>query len=204
MPRRSKAIGLGVLLLSASVAASFGAGVNLPTSRISFSPDLRWQVRCVTTKQSDGFQHTVYLTRTGTANDEAIWQATRSCDILWSEGGEALAITDWTGSSLSEIQIVDLPTAKTRRLDIYHVENWIPKEELEGHCYYEALRWEGCGRLQIRVFGHTDENPSRGFAYYFSVETESGKATLIRREDHEPTQWTQQPPPRATANLRVK
>ena len=176
------------LLLLFSAAACFAAGTNMPTSRISASPDSRWLVRCVTTKQSDGFLHTILLSHAGTKKEEAIWQATRSCDVLWSDGGEHLAITDWTGSSLSEIQIVDLAAAKVHLLEVAGVKKLIQKEELEGHCYYEALRWESPRRLQIRIFGHTDENPSHGFAYYLSVDTQSGGATLVKKEDQEPNQ----------------
>jgi hypothetical protein len=161
--------------------------VNLPTYQTSISPDARWLVRCVTTEQSDGFLHTVYLGRSGSKKEEAIWEATRSCDVLWSADGERLAITDWTGSNLSEIHIVDVATARAHRLVVVGVENLIQKEEMVGHCYYEALRWETSHRLQIRIFGHTDENPSHGFAYYLSVDTQSGEVKLMKKEDHEPT-----------------
>jgi len=176
------------LLLLVSAVSCFGAGVNLPTSRTSVSPDGHWIVRCVTTEQPDGYLHIVYLGRSGAKKEEAVWQATRSCDVLWSADGQSLAITDWTGSSLSEIQIVDAATAKTRRLNVAGVENLIQKEEMEGHCYYEALRWDSSRRLQIRIFGHTDENPSHGFAYYLSVDTQSGEAKLMKKEDQEPNQ----------------
>jgi len=63
----------------------------------------------------------------------------------------------------------------------------IAKEsELTGHCYYEALRWESSEQLLIRIFGHVDENPSRGFAYYLSVDTRSGIATVVKKENDEP------------------
>jgi hypothetical protein len=179
------------LLLLISAVVCCGAGVNLPTSQTSLSPDSRWFVRCETTKQSDGFLHTVYLGRSGEKKEEAIWQATRSCDVLWSADGRCLAITDWTGSNLSEIQIVDVGTAKAHRLEVAGVEKLIQKEEMEGHFYYEALRWETSRRLQIRVFGHTDENPSHGFAYYLSVDIKSGDTKLLKKEDQEPNQTAQ-------------
>ena len=165
--------------------------MNFPTSRTSLSPDARWVVRCVTTERSDGFLHTVYLGRSGSEKEEALWQATRSCDVLWSADGECLAITDWTGSNLSEIQIVDVATAKARRLDVVNIEKLMQKEEREGHCYYEALRWETSHRLEIRVFGHTDEDRSHGFAYYLLVDSQSGEAKLVKKENQEPNQALQ-------------
>lgn len=174
------------LLFSILIAACYGAGTNLPTSQTSLSPDARWLVRCVRTKELDGYLHTIYLGPYGAKKEEAaIWQATRNCDVLWSADGERLAITDWSGSNVSEIQIVDVATAKTRRLNVAGVERLVRREEMEGHCYYEALRWETPERLQIRIFGHTDKNPSHGFAYYLSVDTQSGASSLMKIGDQE-------------------
>jgi hypothetical protein len=175
-----------VLLFIFSAAACWGAGVNFPKSRSSVSPDFRWLARCVTEKQADGFLHTVLLSRFGATKEEAIWQATRSCDVLWSDDGARLALTDWTGSNLSEIYVVDVAAPKARRLEVAGVAKLILNEELSGHCYFEALRWEPNHRLAIRIFGHTDENPSHGFAYYLSVDASSGDAKLLKKEDQEP------------------
>lgn len=174
------------LLLLLSATACYAGGVNLPTKRSSVSPDFRWLVRCVTAEQSDGFIHRVLLSRLGAKEEEQVWAFDRSCDVLWSDDSRRLAITDWTGSSLSEIYLVEISAPKARRLEVVGVEKLIQKEELQGHCYYEALKWEPEHRLTIWIFGHTDENPSHGFAYYLSVDTISGDAKLVKKENKEP------------------
>jgi hypothetical protein len=179
------------LFLVLTAVACNAAGLNFPSVRSSISPDLRWLVRCVTEEQRDGFLHSVLLSRFGTTKEALVWSCARSCDVLWSADSERLAITDWTGSSLSEIYIVERSAPKARRLEVAAIEKLIQKDELEGHCYFEALRWEAEHQLAIRIFGHTDENPAHGFAYYLSVDTLSGVAKLVKKEDQEPNQTLQ-------------
>ena len=56
---------------------------------------------------------------------------------------------------------------------------WVAPAELAGHCYFEAQHWESAHRLALRVFGHTDENPSHCFCYYLSVDLASGTALRL-------------------------
>ena len=173
-----------VLILTAVVCNA--AGISFPSGRWSVSPDFRWVVRCVSEERADGFLHTVLLSRFGEKKEEPLWAFDRSCDVLWSDDSQRLAITDWTGSSLSEVYVTEISTPKAHRLEVAKVQQLVPKEELEGHCYFEALRWEAEHRLAIRIFGHTDENPSHGFAYYLSVDTISGDAKLVKKETEAP------------------
>jgi hypothetical protein len=172
--------------------SGFGAGINFPTESSCISPDLRWSIRCVTEEQSDGYLHKLYLSRFLTNKEVAIYASGRNCDVLWSDDGERLAITDWLGSNVSEIYLIDvsLPT-KAVPLAVNDVQKIVQKDELEGHCYYEALKWEAPHRLIIRIFGHTDENSSHGFAYYLSVDTLSGVARFVKKENEEPNQQSE-------------
>ena len=51
----------------------------------------------------------------------------------------------------------------------------MPGEELTGHCYFEALKWLDHHRLLIKVSGHTDEAPVRGFEHEYIFEWSSGR-----------------------------
>lgn len=171
----------------AASAANFGAGINFPTVRNCISPDLRWTIRCVTVEERDGYLHKLYLSRLAATKEEFVYASGRNCDVLWSADGERLAITDWSGSSTAEIYLVEV--SEPRKLVPLHVKGVmgiVEKAELEGHCYYEALKWEASRRLLIRISGHTDENPSHGFAYYLSVDTSSGISKLVKKESREP------------------
>lgn len=177
-------IALGLSLAPAALCCA--AGTNFPTARTCLSPDLRWQIRCETMPQSDGgYRHTLQLGRFATSDAKPVWVSERSCDVLWSGDSQRFAVTDWTGSNVAEIFLVELATTKAIPLDVKSAQALILPAELAGHCYYEALRWETPQRLRIRVFGHTDENPSHGFTYYFSIETDSGRATLIKHHNEE-------------------
>src|SRR5205807_4806589 len=50
----------------------------------------------------------------------------------------------------------------------------IPREELSGHCYFEAVKWLAGRRLQIRISGHRDQYPANGFEYEFIFDLGSG------------------------------
>lgn len=187
------------LLFLATAVVSYAAGLNFPTVRGSVSPDLRWQVRCDTQKAGDGYHHAVLLSRFSSQKEVVVWRSGRSCDVLWSGDSQRLAITDWTGSNLSEIWLVDVSAPEARRLEIAGIEKLVQKSELEGHFYYEALRWESERCIAIRCFGHTGENPSHGFAYYFSVDIDSGVARLVKKENQEPNQALEPTPMSVTS-----
>ena len=167
--------------------ACYGAGVGFPPAKTCISPDLKWTIRCVSEDQRDGTtRRTLLLSRLGSSEGVAIWFTERSCDVLWQDDGPQIAITDWTGSSIAEIFLVEAPgTTKARRLEIQNVKTFVHTDELDGHIYHEALKWESDHELLIRIFGHTDENPSHGFAYYLSVNVESQIAKLVRKADAE-------------------
>jgi hypothetical protein len=177
---------LGSLLFVISGSLGDCAGVNFPSEQPCVSPDSFWKIHCVTEKQGAGYLHKIILTRRGATKENSIWAASRSCDVLWSPSSQALAITDWSGSSTAEIYLVEASeSASVVPLPVNAVEKIVSKVELGGHCYYEALKWNSAHNLSIRIFGHTDENPSHDFTYYLSVDTVSGMAKLLRKENEE-------------------
>jgi len=159
------------LIFSLFAVGCFAGGVNLPTKSSCVSPDLRWIIRCASDSQLGEYTHLILLGRLGAKEEVRIMGCDRSCDVLWSDDSQRAAITDWSGSNLSEVYIIEVASPKAKRLEMAAVDRSIPKDELEGHNYHEAVRWESARSLEIRVFGHTDENPSHGFCYYLSVDT---------------------------------
>ena len=177
-----------LLFLAILTVACHAQGVKMLTQRVSISPDLRWQVRCVTRGKETGGIHSILLSRFGGKGEVPIYEFDRDCDIVWSADGRQLAINDWLGSSVSDVYILETSAPKARKIEISNLLAIVSKEETEGHCYYEALKWESENKLAMRVFGHTDENPSHGFCYYLLVDTLSQKAALVRKENREPNQ----------------
>ena len=129
---------------------------------------MRWCIQCETKKQSDrGFLHTLFLSQLGKPKKVSIWVSGRSCDALWSDNSQHIAVTDWTGSSVAGIFLVNVADpSKAEPLEVKNIQMIAQRAELEGHCYYEALKWESAQQLLIRVFGHIDESESHGYAYY--------------------------------------
>ena len=158
------------LFVSCCLAAG-GAGVNFPSSSISVSPDGLWSVHCVTAPSGAEPIHQLFLIRGKSATGVPIHATPRNCDVLWCSNGQRLAVTDHVGSNVSEIYLVDVSSpGQAQRLEIKNLDKIVPKDELEGHCYLEALRWGNSLHLEIRIFGHTDENPSREFAHHLEVD----------------------------------
>jgi hypothetical protein len=175
---KMKRILAGNICLLATCVAVCGAGTNFPTFSSCSSPDWLWTIYSVASP--DG--HTLHLSKLGSSENVAILKTERSCDVLWSNDGQRLAITDWSGSNLSDIYIVEVSEPrKTVRLEVRDLWRIVSPDELDGHIYFEALNWNGPHELEIRAFGHTDENPSHGFAYYLLVDLVSGSAKMLRR-----------------------
>ena len=178
-------------LSTVAAAGCCGAGVSFPPARRCNSPDFQWTIRCVT---EEGL-HKLFLSRLAASKEDFIYATGRSCDVLWSDDSERIAVTDWVGSNGTEIVLVNVSDPGNGvSLQVKDLAKFVLNEELEGHCYFEALKWENAQRLLIRVFGHTDENPSHGFAYYFSVDTTSGVPRLVKKVNAEPSMPRHYPP----------
>lgn len=55
------------------------------------------------------------------------------------------------------------------------------------HSYIRAAHWYGTRQMLVKVFGHynlNDEPPVRNFTYFYSLDLESNKWTLLER-NHE-------------------
>jgi hypothetical protein len=152
---------------------------------------MRWSIRCASEAKGDGYLHKLYLSRFLGADERFIYASGRNCDVLWADDGQRFAITDWSGSSAAEVYVVDIShPEQVLPLDVREAARFASKTELEGHCYYEAVKWENARHLLICVSGHTDENPSHGFGYYLLLDTSSGDAKLVRKIDEEPSHPT--------------
>jgi len=103
---------------------------------------------------------------------ERLLEFGRSVDLLWSQDGTALAITNHVGSDGSEVLVVRLEgplhavsveealnQALGRPLAIYR----------NGHRYFTALSWETARKLRFQVRAY-DAAPDTEFVGQFSYE----------------------------------
>jgi len=166
------------------------AGIGFPSDAISHSPDGKWHVRCKSEQTSGGgdYLHTLILQGQRTATEVKVYAFGRSCEVLWSPDSTHIALTDWLGSNVSEILLLDVQKG-THPISLQDVTvtgtitNIIRSSELQGHCYWEALEWMPDGNLRFQVFGHTDENPSHEFAYEFSVNVGKQSLKLLKKDN---------------------
>jgi hypothetical protein len=172
-PGRSANMNLLALIavLLAGIPA-LSASAQFPSADSSKSPHRKWQVTCKSSEDNSG--HLLVLTRIGGASVE-LRLFGRHCSTLWSEDGSHLAVTDWLGSNMSDVFIYSVTNAATgKSLADLLPKGAIPREQLGGHCYFEATNWIDPRHLRVRVFGHTEQARGRSFEHVYVFDLRSG------------------------------
>jgi hypothetical protein len=79
----------------------------------------------------------------------------RQVDVLWAPDGRFLAVTDWTGSNVSQVLLFQPGKKKVINLAdvLYRSLGKQPEISNCDHTYFEAIRWEGPKKLVFKVFG---------------------------------------------------
>ena len=172
------------------LSSALGAGISFPNKTSCVSPDLKWQIVRRSEPQKDSSSiHRLFLSRFGSQKESYLYGFDRSCEVLWTDNGERLAITDWLGSSLSDVYLVETDPIVVTRLEIPDISKIVLPEDLDAsHVYWEAFKWEAPNQLLVRIFGHTDVQGPRNhaFTYYLLVDINSKETTLKRKEDKYP------------------
>jgi len=175
--------GLALLLLFEGIASALG--IRFPLAKTSCSPNRQWRAVLRTDTTKDTGIHTLYLKDSSSADSSGIFTFDRGCDLLWNPNAEIAAITDWRGSNVSEVHLLDLRKAPYRR----RLKDLVPSlgselspSETSGHLYWEAVAWKSADELELRAYGHTDEAPSHGFLFRYLVNIAHGNSRLIGRE----------------------
>jgi hypothetical protein len=107
---------------------------------------------------SAGHDHELWLQRPGEAPIR-LAEFGRAAEVLWSPDGEALAITDHTGSSDATAWVVRMADP-TKREDLEAAFNRAfgrPTEVYRhGHRYFRARSWRSADALVFEVHAHDD------------------------------------------------
>ena len=153
-----------------------GGGFQFPSAGSSESPDGKWRVICKSpTNDVNQAGHLLLLKRShgGTLN---IRRFDRSCDVLWSPDSSHFALSDWWASDKADVFVCSVAKPQSSRSVTKNFPGYlIPADELRGHCYFEAHKWLNRHLLVIKVSGHTDEVPVRGFEHEYVFDCASGK-----------------------------
>ncbi len=166
------------------ICNAYSKGISFPGRESCLSPTKSWKLICREDKKHEG-AFSLTLRELNQGNEKRVFNGGRWCEVLWQKEELRLAITDWGGSDFAEILWVDLQRVGPARplqsvIDMAVIRANVPKEELQGHCYWEALNWQANGLLRFRIFGHTDTKHGREFSHMFVVSLPDGAVTALR------------------------
>ena len=164
---------IAILLATISAVA---AGYQLSPAFSSKSPDGKWELICKAPANGEtDARHVLLLKRIQGGVFELRRVEGNGCLALWSPNSSRIAVTDRWASDRSDVLIYSVTRPRSERsLAKLFPRTAIPREELNGHCYFEALKWLNSRQLQIRVSGHRDEYPANGFEYELIFDLASG------------------------------
>lgn len=174
---------LSIAVGLASVSA-VGSSHQFPPPTSIKSPDGNWQLVCKapTNSQVDALYVLSLRDRQG-----GLFELRRveggGWFAFWSPDSARIAVTDRWASDRSDVVLcsVRFPHSGMSLAKLFP-KNVIPSEEINGHCYFEAVDWMDSHRLKIRVFGHRDDYPANGFDYGFIFDCVSGGFKKITGE----------------------
>ncbi len=162
-------------LFLATVSA-VGAGHHFSPGSSTKSPDGKWELMCKAPASNEAdARHVLLLKRMQGGVFELRRVEPNGTVALWSPDSSRIALTDRWASDRSDVLIYSVAHPRSgRSLAKLFPRTAIPREELNGHCYFEAAKWLNGRDLQIRISGHRDEYPANGFEYEFIFDLASG------------------------------
>src|SRR5580704_5137540 len=86
---------------------AFSEGDVFPDATPSISPKQAWEIRSEQDKKHEGV-YRLFLRNRRTGLQREIFSGERYCEVLWSPDDSHVAITDWAGSNLAEIYLLDM------------------------------------------------------------------------------------------------
>ena len=164
---------LSFLVILLTAIPALAAGAHFPSASPSRSPDRRWKLICEKPQKSEWGYLLVLENIRGRRFE--LWRFDHSCDTLWSPNSSQIAVTDELTSDMSDVFVysVDHPRSG-RSIAKLFPRTAIPKQERNGHCYFEATKWLDDHHLGVKVSGHRDEAPTSNFEYEFIYDLMSG------------------------------
>jgi len=167
---------LSFIALSLATVSAVADGYHLSPGSSSKSPDGKWELLCKAPANGVAdARHVLLLKRIKGGVFELRRIEGRGYPALWSPDSSRIALTDRWASDRSDVLIYSVALPRSERsLAKLFPRTAIPGEELDGHCYFEAVKWLNGRHLQIRISGHRDEYPANGFDYEFIFDLASG------------------------------
>jgi hypothetical protein len=161
----------------------FSAGIHFPSGASNESSDGKWKLTCKS--PADGavdLDHVLLLTEAHGRSVE-LRRFDRSCSVLWSPDSSWFALTDDWASDRSDVFIYSAAGRVLKKsIGEQFPTNAVPREELTGHCYFDACEWLDGHRLRFKVSGHTDEAPVYSFEHDYVFNLKKGSFEKVIKE----------------------
>lgn len=119
--------------------------------------------------------HQLFLKKLADGSVSKLLDFHRQVDVLWSPDSRFVAVTDRTGSNISQVLLFQ-PGKKTpvnMAEEIHRLLGEQPEIAGNDHVYFEALCWGGFQELIFKVVGHGDHDRN-GFELWFEYDTSGG------------------------------
>lgn len=174
MQRLSGMMAMTVVLAAMPNAVAVN-GTRCPGNAGLLDPTGRWFIDCRESVSTET-PHRLFLEDRQTGHVSLLLEFNRHVDALWAPDGAAVAITNYSDGSESEVYVfhADRPTTP---IDIAHALvaslGEIPSLFENGHRYFEAHRWLTSSTLEFRVHAH-DARPGVEYKGEFVFDLRNG------------------------------
>jgi hypothetical protein len=175
---------LSFIPLFLATVPALGAGHHFSPGSSTKSPDGKWELMCKAPASNEAdARHVLLLKRMQGGVFELRRVEPNGSVALWSPDSSRIALIDRWASDRSDVLIYSVAHARSgRSLAKLFPRTAIPREELNGHCYFEAVKWLNGRHLQVRISGHRDEYPANGFEYEFIFDLASGRFKKVTKK----------------------
>jgi hypothetical protein len=156
-----------VCIATASAESSNDDGnASFPEVSDSWSPDGRFLLKNVETREDPKNPHSIYLTDMQSGARKLLYSYPRKVDLLWAPASNAVAINDWEASDQSQC-IVLLLAPRRERIDVREelLKSSRPDREKRlasdhhdyDHNYAHLLRWLDARTVLLAIEGYSSD-----------------------------------------------
>lgn len=164
-----------LFILAAQLWCLAGVGTKVvdlphgPVTRVA-SGDRKWTL--VFECPNDCSTRKLWIERQGRSDRRFVKDFERSLSISWSPNSRLFFVNDFYASNAADCHIYDPVTLKSTEVaDLLVAGDGRARKYLKaGHSYLDAERWINSNEILVRLHGHFDEPPARGFSLKYRLD----------------------------------
>ncbi len=185
--KRNRLLDFVVVLIAfaaSGAAASRGNAkpVSFPSTQTeAISPNGSFAVINVDS-DAEPYHSALFLENRHTKTRRKLLDYGRHVEVLWNPNSTLFAVTDYAGSNVAECVVFSTQNSSPPQNVGDALQSTLRNsKEIASlrdsmHIYWAAVRWTSPHALIVRVFGHTDVNPSHEFEYFHTYTySENGR-----------------------------